>query len=81
MAHDLKTWPGEFQAVIDGRKKFEIRSNRDRWFCENDKLHLREWDADRGYTGRVTCVKVLYIISGQWGIPADLSVMSIEVDL
>lgn len=59
--HELKTEPSYFQAVLDGRKKFEIRKN-DRDFQVGDKLILKEYDADvHVFTGRKVEVTVLYI--------------------
>lgn len=42
MIHHLKTKPEYFQAVIDGRKPFEIRNN-DRNFKQGDKVILEEY--------------------------------------
>ncbi|MBC9808167.1 ASCH/PUA domain-containing protein [Carnobacterium maltaromaticum] len=41
--HELKIEPKYFEAVKDGRKKFEIRKN-DRNFQEGDILILKEYD-------------------------------------
>ncbi len=88
MIHELKTWPGPFQAVLDGTKRHEIRVN-DRGFAVGDTLILEEWipnlgilPADAppydGYTERWQHVRVTYMTSGgEWGLPPNLCVMSI----
>ena len=77
MKHELKTWCGPFQAVLDGRKAFEVRFN-DRGFKEGDLLFLREWDHERKeYTGNATTKRVTYIIEGEFGIPEGICVMSL----
>lgn len=58
--HELKTEPPYFQAVLDGRKRFEIRKN-DRGFEEGDKLLLKEYQLGVMYTGRRVEVTVTYI--------------------
>jgi hypothetical protein len=88
--HELKTWPEPFQAVLDGRKRYEIRKD-DRGFAVGDVLHLREFRVDIAkhgigghgigdggeYTGRSVRVRVTYVTHGRWGLPAGLCVMSI----
>ena len=79
MIHDLKTWPGMFANVAAGHKTHEIRK-MDRPFMIGDVLRLREWDPYAAeYTGHVIDVTVTFVTcGGEWGIPADLCVMSIR---
>jgi hypothetical protein len=79
MLHELKCWPEPFQAILDGRKNYEIRKF-DRPFMVGDDLFLREWDPkEMRYTGRVNQVRVTYITKpGEWGLPDNLGVMSIS---
>lgn len=106
--HTLKTWPEPFQAILDGKKRYEIRVN-DRDFKVGDELHLKEWqhfetggrpviDTSVSYpfgattptrytpkipphfTGRELTVRVVYMThGGQWRLPKDVCVMSVEV--
>ena len=91
--HHLKTWPEPFQAVLDGRKRHEMRVD-DRGFGVGYTLELDEWDPDRtrvvesdisvqgvtNYTGRKIIADVTYITYGSsFGLPANLCVMSIMV--
>ncbi len=69
MNHELKTWPPYYQAIIDGKKRFEIRKN-DRCFSVGDVLRLREYDPAKEldpitekYTGRYCYVRVDYVLS------------------
>lgn len=49
MHHELKILPPYFEAVIDGRKTFEIRKD-DRGFQSGDTVTLREYDpGNKGY--------------------------------
>ena len=63
MTHRLKILPEFYQAVIDGRKPFEIRKN-DRNFKSNDDVILNEYK-DGEYTGRfcVVIIKDIFDIS------------------
>jgi len=78
--HILKTWPEYFEAVIDGKKKFELREN-DRDYALGDTLWLHEWDPDRKErTGRVALAYVTYMMKGgKFGLPDNLAIMSIEL--
>lgn len=59
--HELKTLPGYYNDIIDGRKTFEVRFN-DRCFAVGDILHLRAWE-NGVYQGddRECLVKVDYL--------------------
>ncbi len=63
MTHRLKILPEFYQAVIDGRKPFEIRNN-DRNFKSGDDIILNEWENGK-YTGRfcVGTIKDVFDIS------------------
>ena len=79
MRHALKTWPAPFEAVVDGRKRFELRVD-DRPFRVDDTLLLQEWDPTTAeYTGRNCAVRVLYILASGFGLPEGYVCMSIEV--
>ncbi len=84
--HELKTWPGPFDAIWRGVKTCELRKN-DRDFKVGDFLELREWNplapgriADGVYTGRSITAAVTHMIaSGTFGLSDDLCVLSIAV--
>ena len=77
MTHDLKCWPQYFQAVLDGRKPFEIRERRDRVFSVGDTLLLREWEpSSESYTGRRCERRVTYITD--FAQKPDYCVMGLE---
>lgn len=44
--HNLKTCPDPFAAILDGRKRYEIRQD-DRGFAVGDELLLREYEPHR----------------------------------
>jgi len=89
--HELKCWPEPFAALLDGRKRFEVRVD-DRGFAVGDVLVLHEWDPylDRHdyssckgeYTQRDPVrMLVTYILhGGRFGLPEDVCVMSVEPD-
>lgn len=79
MTHVLKTWPEYFQAVRDGRKRFEVRKS-DRDFSVGDLLVLVEWDPQTGQTTNETERRhVTYLLpGGQFGIEAGFVVLGIE---
>lgn len=59
--HELKCWPLYFDAILDGRKRFELRYD-DRAFRVGDHLLLKEWDPESArYTGRAIRVAVTFV--------------------
>jgi len=69
MHHELKIAPPYFQAVLDGKKTFEIRKN-DRGYNAGDTVLLREWDGtengsyrsrDERYTARTFAATIGYV--------------------
>lgn len=56
-----KTWPGYFDAILSGKKKYEMRLD-DFEVSEGDILLLEEWDPKtKSYTGRSVKKKVGYV--------------------
>lgn len=49
--HELKTWPDPFEAIRDGRKRYEIREEFDRTFTVGDDLRLREFEPHEACAG------------------------------
>jgi hypothetical protein len=59
--HHLKIYPEFFQAILDGKKSFEIRKN-DRDYQIGDRLYLFEFDPATGQnTNRLIEREVTYI--------------------
>lgn len=77
----VKCWPEFFEALWDGRKRFEVRKN-DRDYQLGDVLQIREWrppsegDPEGHDTGRVVETRIGYILrGGQFGIDPDYCVI------
>lgn len=59
--HELKIGSEFFEAVKDGRKKFEIRKN-DRNYQEGDILILKEYDPiTQSFSGEIIKVEITYM--------------------
>jgi len=61
MRHEKKIRLEPFQAIVDGRKTYELRLAD--WECvPGDVLVLREWDPEKKvYTGRTIEKEVTYV--------------------
>jgi len=58
---EKKVWPEYFQAIVDGKKTYELRL-ADFECQEGDVLVLREWNSvDKQFTGRVLEKAVTYV--------------------
>ena len=78
MTHQLKTWTWFFQAIVDGKKPWEIRFN-DRDFKVGDILILREFDPERNsYTGKILKRQVEYIYSSAYGLEKGYVIMTLS---
>ena len=77
--HELKTWPAEFQAVMDGKKNFDIRA-KDRDFQVGEFLTLKEYNPEsKEYTGRVCAREIIFIMEGgKFGVQEGYVAMSIK---
>ena len=79
MVHELKILPEYFLAVIEGRKKFEIRKY-DRDYQLGDVLFLKEWD--REYTGSAVICEITYILhGGNDGLEKGYCILAIDVKM
>lgn len=58
--HELKIYPKYFEAILDGKKTFEIRKNN-RNFHVGDNIVLREFDNIK-YSGREIHATIKYML-------------------
>jgi len=78
MIHELKTFPDFFNAVISGKKTFEVRK-ADRDFRVGDMLALNEYDPEaKVYTRNSCLVYIDYILSNEEYTKSGYVVMSIK---
>lgn len=78
MIHELKIMPKYFNAVVSGKKTFEVRIN-DRNYKTGDYLALNEYDVtDSVYTGRSCIVYVDYVLNDESYCKSGYVVMSIK---
>lgn len=67
--HYLKCWPEYFQAVIDGRKTFEVRKKKKN-FRTGDRIMLQEYTRQEPieFTGRFIFYRVTYVLENFIGL-------------
>lgn len=77
--HELKIWSESFKAVIEGKKRYEVRK-ADREFNVGDEIMLKEYLPKKDlYTNEFFLGKITYITkAGTWGLPKDLCVFGFE---
>lgn len=76
--HKLKCHPLPFQAIWDGRKRFEYRLN-DRNYLVGDRLVLMEFDPATGrYSGREIYATICYGMASCFGLPEGYVVLSLS---
>lgn len=64
-----------FEAVVAGKKPFELRKEDDVTFCEGDFLALNEYVEPAGYTGRCCLVEVSYVLRDFEGLSPGYAVV------
>ena len=79
ITHELKTWPTEFQAVLEGKKTFDVRA-KDRDFKVGEFLTLQEYDPEKkAYTGKSCAREIIFIMEGgKFGVQEGYVAMSIK---
>lgn len=80
MEHKLKILSRYYEAILQGKKTFEVRKD-DRPFQEGDTLLLQETVTPNGcgYTGREMEVKVTYILRDSDYVKDGYCIMGIEI--
>lgn len=79
--HRLKIKTEHYQAVIAGKKNFEIRKN-DRSFTVGDSILLLEWSEKAGYTGKEVMRMITYILSKPiYGLKQGYCILSFQPPL
>lgn len=62
MRVEKKAWPEYFQAILEGKKTFDLRI-ADFQIAECDILVLKEWDPKtQNYTGRILEKQVTHVL-------------------
>ncbi len=75
--HELKIHPKYFKAVVSGRKTFEIRRN-DRNFKVGDRIELKEYSKETGYTGKSALFDITYVMTDNEFVKKGFAVLGIK---
>lgn len=75
--HYLKISPKYYIDIKQNKKRFEVRYN-DRGFQVDDILHLQEWTASDGYSGREIMATITYILDDPSYCKEGYIIMSID---
>lgn len=64
MIHQFKIYPEYFRAVLERRKRFEVREKRHgQPYCVGDYVYLYEYDPESDmYTGRIWNGYITYVL-------------------
>lgn len=77
--HELKIWGVFFNAVINGKKTFEIRK-MDRDYKVGDYLHLREFNREaQKFTGREVRALITYIYASDDYLAPGYAVLGMKL--
>jgi hypothetical protein len=77
--HRVKSWPGFFEATLNGTKTHDVRRVGERDYRVGDTLRLMEFDPQKNqYTGRELCVRITYVTSAK--SPCALSEACLDPD-
>jgi len=92
IAGRLKTWPGDLDEIVQGKKKSEVRRVDDRTFRAGEVWELYPWDPEKGQAIalpsifiRITHVErmagplMIFGASRRTWVPIQLAVLSFEV--
>lgn len=77
--HELKCWPGSYNAIWKGRKRSEFRRDDRGGFEAGQFLRLREWDPQtEAYTAQLLLVEITHVERGpDFGIPEGFAMLTI----
>lgn len=75
--HLLKSYPYNFQMVVDKTMSFQLRFS-DRDYQVDDLIFLEEYSGDTGYTGRTQLAKINNVIIGD-GLEDGYVILNMEL--